>query len=87
MDRYPEHRFVASQAQQFKWLEQQYPQLFDVIKGVGSPLPSVLRVNPVIAQLPSACLQKIDAGQFMPIGGSWVEVSPCTSRRSVSATY
>ena len=35
MDRYPEHRFVASQAQQFKWLEEQYPQLFDVIKGVG----------------------------------------------------
>ena len=22
MERYPEHRFVASQAQQFKWLEQ-----------------------------------------------------------------
>lgn len=35
MDRYPEHRFVASQAQQFKWLEEQYPLLFDVIKGVS----------------------------------------------------
>ncbi|KAK4047772.1 Glycoside hydrolase, 38 vacuolar alpha mannosidase [Microbotryomycetes sp. JL221] len=33
MDRYPEHRFVASQAQQFFWLEQDYPQLFDKIKG------------------------------------------------------
>ncbi|KAF7980211.1 hypothetical protein HWV62_39313 [Athelia sp. TMB] len=32
MERYPEHRFVASQAQQFKWLEQQYPKLFDKIK-------------------------------------------------------
>lgn len=32
MDRYPEHRFVASQAQQFKWLEEQYPMLFDVIR-------------------------------------------------------
>ena len=35
LDRYPEHRFVASQAQQFKWLEEQYPQLFDLIKSVG----------------------------------------------------
>ncbi|KIJ61767.1 glycoside hydrolase family 38 protein [Hydnomerulius pinastri MD-312] len=28
MERYPEHRFACSQAQQFKWLEQQYPPLF-----------------------------------------------------------
>lgn len=32
IDRYPEHRFVASQAQQFKWLEQIYPKLFDRVK-------------------------------------------------------
>lgn len=32
MDRYPEHRFAASQAQQFKWLEQLYPQLFDKVR-------------------------------------------------------
>lgn len=32
MERYPEYRFVASQAQQFKWLEQQYPALFEKIK-------------------------------------------------------
>ena len=32
IDRYPEHRFVASQAQQFKWLEQLYPPLFDRVK-------------------------------------------------------
>jgi alpha-mannosidase len=32
MDRYPEHRFVASQAQQYKWLEQLYPQLFERVK-------------------------------------------------------
>jgi len=25
MERYPEHRFVASQAQQFAWLEEDYP--------------------------------------------------------------
>ncbi|ODQ68031.1 hypothetical protein NADFUDRAFT_19326 [Nadsonia fulvescens var. elongata DSM 6958] len=30
--RYPEYRFVASQAQQFKWLAQDYPDLFDRIK-------------------------------------------------------
>ena len=32
MDRYPEHRFSATQAQQFKWLEEQYPSLFDRIR-------------------------------------------------------
>ncbi|OSX57004.1 glycoside hydrolase family 38 protein [Postia placenta MAD-698-R-SB12] len=49
MERYPEHRFVASQAQQFKWLEQLYPPLFERVK------------------------EKITSGQFIPIGGSWVE--------------
>ncbi|SCV71207.1 BQ2448_2795 [Microbotryum intermedium] len=33
MDRYPEYTFVASQAQQFKWLEEDYPLLFQKIKG------------------------------------------------------
>ncbi|KAN0061958.1 Glycoside hydrolase, 38 vacuolar alpha mannosidase [Thecaphora frezii] len=28
MDRYPEHRFTASTAQQYQWLERLYPQLF-----------------------------------------------------------
>ncbi|KAI6019052.1 glycoside hydrolase family 38 protein [Pisolithus microcarpus] len=32
MGRYPEHRFACSQAQQFKWLEQQYPPLFEKLK-------------------------------------------------------
>ncbi|KAI9813104.1 MAG: Glycoside hydrolase, 38 vacuolar alpha mannosidase [Pycnora praestabilis] len=32
LDRYPEHRFVASQAQQFKWLETIYPSLYDRVK-------------------------------------------------------
>ncbi|KAK0898065.1 Glycoside hydrolase, 38 vacuolar alpha mannosidase [Friedmanniomyces endolithicus] len=32
LDRYPEHRFVASQAQQFKWLEQLYPSVWDRVK-------------------------------------------------------
>lgn len=32
MDRYPEHRFVCSQAQQYKWLEQYYPSLYDRVK-------------------------------------------------------
>ncbi|KAH9926632.1 glycoside hydrolase family 38 protein [Epithele typhae] len=32
MERFPEHRFTCSQAQQFKWLEQQYPPLFKRIK-------------------------------------------------------
>ncbi len=32
MDRYPEHRFACSQAQQYKWLEQHYPSLYDRVK-------------------------------------------------------
>ncbi|KAF5376659.1 hypothetical protein D9615_007835 [Tricholomella constricta] len=32
MERYPEHRFSCSSAQQYKWLEQLYPQLFERVK-------------------------------------------------------
>ncbi|KAL8672140.1 MAG: hypothetical protein Q9168_003384 [Polycauliona sp. 1 TL-2023] len=32
MDRYPEHRFTCSQAQQYKWLETLYPSLYDRVK-------------------------------------------------------
>ncbi|KAL8898042.1 MAG: hypothetical protein Q9192_002274 [Flavoplaca navasiana] len=32
MDRYPEHRFTCSQAQQYKWLEKLYPTLYDRVK-------------------------------------------------------
>ncbi|KAF2146780.1 glycoside hydrolase family 38 protein [Aplosporella prunicola CBS 121167] len=32
MDRYPELRFCCSQAQQYKWLEQYYPSVFDRVK-------------------------------------------------------
>ncbi|KAL5402597.1 hypothetical protein PMIN03_010540 [Paraphaeosphaeria minitans] len=32
IDRYPELRFVCSQAQQYKWLEQLYPSTFDRVK-------------------------------------------------------
>lgn len=32
LDRYPELRFVASQAQQFKWLKEDYPYVFNRVK-------------------------------------------------------
>ncbi|PGH18153.1 hypothetical protein AJ80_04540 [Polytolypa hystricis UAMH7299] len=32
MERYPEHRFVSSQGQQFKWLEEGYPHAFERVK-------------------------------------------------------
>ncbi|KAF8309652.1 glycoside hydrolase family 38 protein [Clavulina sp. PMI_390] len=32
MERYPEHRFAASSAQQWKWLEQLYPEAFESVK-------------------------------------------------------
>ncbi|KAL2757471.1 glycoside hydrolase family 38 protein [Sodiomyces alcalophilus JCM 7366] len=49
MDRYPELNFACSQAQQYKWLKQLYPNVWDRVKA------------------------KVRAGQFHPIGGSWVE--------------
>lgn len=49
MDRYAEHRFAASQAQQYKWLKADYPSIYERVK------------------------QKIKSGQFIPVGGSWVE--------------
>jgi len=32
MDRYPEHRFTASQAAQYKWLQEYYPALYERVK-------------------------------------------------------
>lgn len=32
MDDYPEYKFVASQAQQFKWLKMYHPEIFDKVK-------------------------------------------------------
>lgn len=32
VDRYPEHRFSISQAQQFKWLKENYPSVWDRVK-------------------------------------------------------
>ncbi|KAJ2300220.1 Glycoside hydrolase, 38 vacuolar alpha mannosidase [Coemansia sp. RSA 353] len=50
MERYPEYRFAASQAQQFEWLRTLYPSLFKRIQ------------------------EKAKTGQFIPIGGTWVEM-------------
>jgi alpha-mannosidase len=49
MDEYPDYKFTASQAQQFEWCEQLYPNIFEKVK------------------------EKTKAGQFVPIGGTWVE--------------
>jgi alpha-mannosidase len=49
MDEYPEYRFVCSQAQQYAWIEERDPELWERI------------------------LAKVAAGQFLPVGGSWVE--------------
>ena len=49
MDEYPEYRFACSQAQQWAWVEERRPELWERIR------------------------EKVDAGQFLPVGGSWVE--------------
>jgi alpha-mannosidase len=49
MDEDPTFTFACSSAQQFAWMKQFYPQLFERIK------------------------EKVAAGQFIPVGGMWVE--------------
>lgn len=50
MKRYPEFKFACSQAQQFEWVEEHYPLLFEELK------------------------KYVKTGQFIPIGGTWVEM-------------
>jgi len=49
MDRHREYVFSCSQAQQYEWVRQQEPALFERIK------------------------EKVAAGQWVPVGGMWVE--------------
>ena len=49
MDEYPEYRFACSQAQQYAWIEEREPELWQRI------------------------VAKVRAGQFVPVGGTWVE--------------
>jgi alpha-mannosidase len=50
MDKYSDFKFVCSQMQQFAWIKEFYPSLFQAIK----------------------C--KIKSGQFIPVGGTWIEM-------------
>lgn len=49
MQDYPDYKFVCSQAQQFAWMKEQQPALYEKIKAA------------------------VQAGRFIPAGGSWVE--------------
>jgi alpha-mannosidase len=49
MEDYPDYRFAVSQAQQYEWMKEIYPDLYERMK------------------------EKIQSGQFIPTGGSWVE--------------
>ena len=49
MDEYPEFRFACSQAQQYAWIKERNPDLWERIRA------------------------KVETGQFVPVGGSWVE--------------
>lgn len=50
IEKFPQFKFTASQAQQFEWLKQLYPKLFDRVQ------------------------KYIKTGNFIPIGGTWVEM-------------
>jgi alpha-mannosidase len=49
MEAYPEFKFACSQAQQYAWIKQRNPDLWERIKA------------------------KVAAGQFIPVGGTWIE--------------
>ncbi|HVN15903.1 MAG TPA: alpha-mannosidase [Anaerolineales bacterium] len=49
MEMYPEYKYACSQAQQYEWMKEQYPGLYERIK------------------------DKVKSGQFIPVGGTWVE--------------
>ncbi|MFL5955344.1 MAG: alpha-mannosidase [Gaiellaceae bacterium] len=49
MDEYPEYRFACSQAQQYAWIKERNPDLWERIRA------------------------KVEAAQFVPVGGSWIE--------------
>ncbi|KAG2194972.1 hypothetical protein INT47_002828 [Mucor saturninus] len=50
MDRYPDYKFICSQAQQFDWVKERYLPLWERIH------------------------QKVATGQFLPTGGTWIEM-------------
>jgi alpha-mannosidase len=49
LDEYPEYRFACSQAQQYAWIEERNPDLWERVRAA------------------------VERGQFVPVGGSWVE--------------
>jgi alpha-mannosidase len=49
MDEYPEHVFAASQAEQYAWVKERDPALWEDLK------------------------QRVASGQWVPVGGTWVE--------------
>jgi alpha-mannosidase len=49
LDEYPDYRFACSQAQQYAWIEESEPELWERIRG------------------------HVDAGRWVPVGGTWVE--------------
>ena len=68
MERYPEHRFTCSQAQQYKWLEQVVTcsPWFWLCVGYNK----LLQLYPPLFE---RVKEKIKEGKFHPVGGSWVE--------------
>jgi alpha-mannosidase len=49
MEDYPEYRFACSQAQQYAWIKERNPDLWERLRAA------------------------VERGQFVPVGGSWVE--------------
>ena len=68
MERYPEHRFTCSQAQQYKWLEQVLLSFLPILT-----YANCLKLLQLYPPLFERVKEKIKEGKFHPVGGSWVE--------------
>ncbi|KAG6862107.1 hypothetical protein C0995_005917 [Termitomyces sp. Mi166 len=73
MERYPEHRFTCSSAQQYKWLEQVTSRLPYQKNTSLNPLTPPLLIAQLYPPLFSRVKTQVLAGRFHPVGGAWVE--------------
>ena len=72
MERYPEHRFSCTQAQQFKWLEQLYPLLYQRLKAKVET--GQFRESNQLGAVVASITLSIYVCIAEPVGATWVEM-------------
>ncbi|KAJ1565543.1 hypothetical protein HK405_012115 [Cladochytrium tenue] len=72
MDKYPEYVFTASQAQQFAWLEEGYPDLFRRVVEKATAASRLGPVDETGMAVDESFASKTQ--QFVPIGGTHIRI-------------